>query len=214
MCTSTQPGGPISATCLKPAYLLENQSCSAPGPVEIWSNTRKSDLFFLQSAFISYFKCFDCQRKYIMLGKPEKCGWIWGNCVYLGINGLCQAGKSLCVLCVCETLIGGGRVVRAEQGGTEWEHNFTCFQKHEQNQTRKWWERRRSKKVKVVNTLGVVILFYNNCSRLVTNTGVNTITWTTLQHYVIQHNSSATTTAREWIRLLALTQRNSVNLQR
>lgn len=31
--TYTCPGGPIFLSCDKPAHLLENQSCSAPGPV-------------------------------------------------------------------------------------------------------------------------------------------------------------------------------------
>lgn len=32
-CAHRHPGGPITWMCLKPTYLLENQSCCAPGPL-------------------------------------------------------------------------------------------------------------------------------------------------------------------------------------
>lgn len=41
--TYRHPGGPMLLLCLKPAHLLENQSCSAPGRIDsigIWSNAR------------------------------------------------------------------------------------------------------------------------------------------------------------------------------
>lgn len=87
--THTHPGGPISSKCLKPAHLLENQSCSAPGPNNSW-NHWKSD-WFSCNLLVS---CpanvpFDTEGKSSMLLKKLR-NWAFG--LYIKINGLCQAG--------------------------------------------------------------------------------------------------------------------------
>lgn len=45
--THTRPDGPVFLLCLKPAHLLENQSCSAPGPIETTAVIRESSFFLV-----------------------------------------------------------------------------------------------------------------------------------------------------------------------
>lgn len=95
VCTCRHPGGPIYSLCLKPHYLLENQSCSAPGPINRrdLEQQDKSDLFSCNLLIscptnLSIAPFVIEGKKQMLAEKPEQ---HLVDCLYIGINALCQA---------------------------------------------------------------------------------------------------------------------------